>query len=208
MMYYRYLFFREDITPAEGIVYSELIYQSFSCMSEVYDEEGRFDDKSARAQIQDSIDLYGEARIVCCPINITKLADKVEMSLPTIRKTIQKFKRNGILKGNYIQCPLGLFDSKYFRIPKGTNLKGRQLVFYGYLLNLQTIYKGPVSDWAYKMRKDCGIAENYIYFLIHELSEKGWVKRLENNKLAVYKPKGESHDSPLKKTKTYPLQDT
>ena len=85
-----------------------------------------------------------------------------------------------------------MLQEGYLKIPKGTGAKGRQLIFYGFLLNRSEKYKGVIDTWAYRFKDLCGIDVDDAYFMIKQLKKKKLVERLEDGKLKINKPQNKT----------------
>lgn len=198
MVYFRYLFQNmEDLTPVEGLVYSELILHSLS-QNERCCVDGM-------VNIQLSIEELEHIRMrefKCsyntpyCPMKAATLMKHTELTFPTVQKTLTSLETKNYISDGWLLCPLQLIEDGYIKIPYKTNLKGRQLIFYAFLLDRAYSYGKVLDTWAYRFKELCDINEGNVYFLFNKLKEKHLVKRLEDGKLRIYTPeeiKREAH---------------
>ena len=180
MIYYRYLFKNmPELSVFDGIVYSELVYKSLMLMA-TFTEEGKINMSS----LIEDLDIWGPY-IDCCKINISKLAGSLESSRAAVRRSLNSLRENHLLVDQRLKCPTDLVRQKYLTLPKGTKLKGRQLVFLAYLINRSRPYRGTIDTWIYKLAQDCGISNYNAKALLHLLYERGFVERLSDRKLKI-----------------------
>lgn len=193
MVYYRYLFLHmEDLSPYEGIVYSELVFNSiisnphYRTGKLMYVDRAKYDVENLHILgWTEDIDYY--------PLKVKELVKMTEMSLPTIKKILISLEEKKYIDGKYIRCPFEMLKHGYVKIPLKTGLRGRQLIFYGLLLDRSRKYKGTIDTMAYKLGELCGIEnKNNVYFIINQIKEKGLVERTKSGKLLIKKPSKEN----------------
>jgi DNA-binding MarR family transcriptional regulator len=188
MVYFKYLFqHMEDLSPNEGLIYSELLLYSLTSNQAYKSGELLYID-----QVKDVVANYKllgwKESIDYYPLDIKELMRRTEMSFPTVRKAMDNLIEKGYIEGSDIRCPLDLLQKGYLKIPKGTKAKGKQLIFYGFLLNRSEKYKGIIDTWAYRFKELCGVDTDDAYFMIKQLKKKGLVERLEDGRLKINKP--------------------
>lgn len=189
MIYYRYLFLHEeDLSPNEGLIYSELLFCSLISNGDYRTGELLYIDAAKDLLEKYRLLNWGES-ITYFPLDVSTLMSRTEMTFPTVKKALAGLEEKGYIRGGDIKCPLALIEEGYLKIPKDTGLKGRQLVFYGYLLNKAARYNGIIDTWAYRFKELCGIDRDNVYFIIKQLKKKGLVERLEDGRLKINKPK-------------------
>lgn len=181
----------EDLSPNEGIVYSELLFYSLTSNQEFKTGELLYIDQ-AKKMLSDYKSMGWEETIYYCPLDEKTLMKRTEMSFPTVKKVLNNLHEKGYIHDGYISCPLALLQEGYLKIPKGTGAKGRQLIFYGFLLNRSEKYKGVIDTWAYRFKDLCGIDVDDAYFMIKQLKKKKLVERLEDGKLKINKPQNKT----------------
>lgn len=191
MVYFKYLFLNmEDLTPNEGLVYSELLFYSLSANQDYKNGKLVYFDA-----IEDALETYQqlgwEESILYFSLDIRELMKRTELTFPTVKKILTSLKTKGYVRDNYIRCSASLLQEGYLKIPKGTNVKGKQLIFYAYLLDRAKRYKGIIDTWAYRFKELCGIDADDVYFILQCLKKKGLVERLEDGRLKIYKPQKE-----------------
>ena len=176
----------EDLSPNEGIVYSELIFYSLSQNKDYKNGEFIYFEAA-----ENMLSLYQQLgwkeSFPYFPLGIKELMRRTEMTFPTIKKILCSLQTKGYLDENYIKCSVPLLQEGYLKIPKGTGVKGKQLVFYAYLLDRSKKYKGIIDTWAYRFKELCGIDADDVYFILQCLKKKGLVERMENGKLKINK---------------------
>ena len=202
MIYYRHLFHSEEkLSANEGILYSELIYRSL--LTDEFMFNGKFSPELAKGYLQHIEDKGRLPYIDMCPFNVSRLADRLEMSRPAINRNKEKLIKKRLLiprslsKGDYfILCPSKILDGGYINLPMETGLSGRQLVFYGCLLDRGQYHAHTVDTWAKRLGEIYGLNEENVFSLIRILKKAGYVERLPNGKLnVVAKQREESPDS-------------
>lgn len=186
MVYFKYLFqHMEDLSPVEGLVYSELLLNSLLVNPEF---------KSGALYCKTTVELYlaenfsWDSAVRYYSMKPKELTEKTELTYPTVRKTVMNLEEKGYIRGDQIRCPLAILNKGYIKIPYGTGLKGQQLIFYAFLLDRSYRHEHTVDTWAYRFKELCGISEDNVYFIVKQLKAKGLVQR-EKNKLVVLKPK-------------------
>jgi len=188
MVYYKYLFLHmEDLTPNEGLVYSELLLNSLVSNEDYKTGELLYIDKAKDELANFQLLQWGE-EVTYYELKVPILIKRTEMTFPTVKKALGELTRKEYIKGGYIKCPLNLLRDGYIKIPNGTGAKGRQLVFYGFLLDRSRRYKGIIDTWAYRFSELCGVDADDAYFMIQQLKKKGLVERLEDGRLQINKP--------------------
>lgn len=174
----------EDLTPNEGLIYSELLFHSLASNEEYRNGELLYVD-AAREVLTIYQQLKWEESIIYYPLSTKELMRKTEMTFPTVKKILDSLKIKEYIHNGYIKCPLALLEQGYIKIPKGTNVRGRQLIFYGFLLNKSKWYRGIIDTWAYRFKELCGVDADDAYFMIQCLKKKGLVERLEDGRLKI-----------------------
>lgn len=183
----------KELSPNEGLVYSALLSHSLM-ESESFLADGSFSIPLARNYVLDNdgfIDLY--------PLSTKQLMKRTELTFPSVKKIMKILEHKFIIGSGFIKCPVELLDKGHMNIPPETGLKGQQLIFYGYLIDLCRTHGGVTDRWASRMKDDCGLnSEDNVYFLIKQLKEKGFAERDSKGRLrAIIKIKQEeSPDSP------------
>lgn len=192
----------EDLTPVEGLVYSELILHSLAS-NENCCIDGMVSIERSLEEVKDirMREFKYDFETAYCPMKPAVLMEHTELTFPTVQKALASLKEKGYIREGWILCPLQLIEKGYIKIPYKTHLKGRQLIFYAFLLDRSYSYGGTLDTKAYRLEKLCDINENNVYALINRLKAHGLVKRLENGKLQIHTPgdikKGKpSADSP------------
>ena len=189
MVYLKYLFqHMEDLNHNEGLVYSELLLHSLTSNKQYLSGELLYID-AAKQDMENFRSLGMDEDIDYYPMNISVLMKNTEMTFPTIKKILSSLGEKGYVREHYIKCSLEIIKAGYIKIPYHTNLKGRQLIFYAFLLDRSHRHKGTIDTWAYRFKELCGIEESNVYFLINKLKKEGLVERLEDGKLKVTRPK-------------------
>lgn len=186
MIYYRALFdYKKGLSSSEGIVYSVLLSHSLLSYAEAFDTDGKFNIKNAKELIKDTSYSAGFEAIYYEKMSISKLAEKVEMTRPAVRKILADLKTKGAIKDGFIRCPLRILEKGFMKLPPKTKLKGSQLTFYALLLERSRRYNGTIDTWASRLAKLAGITKTNAQSIINILEKKGFLKRLENGKLLV-----------------------
>ena len=181
-IYYKHLFVaNEELSPNEGMVYSTLLLYSQIQNKDFY-SSGTFSISSVEACISE----YGD-RIPYYPMPVSSLMKNTEMTFPTIKRILVSLQEKGYINQQYIRCTLEIVQAGYIKMPYNTGLKGRQLIFYAFLLDRSHRHNGAVDTWAYRFKEFCGIEENNVYFLISKLKEEGLVERLDDGRLKINK---------------------
>lgn len=190
MVYFRYLFqHMEDLTPVEGLVYSELVLYSLAS-NENCCVDGMVSIERSLEEVKDirMREFKYDFETAYCSMKPAVLMEHTELTFPTVQKTLASLKEKGYIREGWILCPLQLIEKGYIKIPYKTHLKGRQLIFYAFLLDRSYPCKGTLDTWAYKFKELCGVNEGNVYFLINKLKEHGLVERLKDGKLQIYTP--------------------
>ena len=177
----------EDLTPDEGLIYSELLFNSLVSNKDYKTGELLYID-SAKEELENYQTLQWQETVTYYPLDVKDLMSKTEMTFPTVKKAISSLKTKGYICGGEIKCPLALLQEGYIKIPKNTGAKGRQLVFYGFLLARSRRYKCIIDTWAYRFKKLCGTDADDVYFMIQQLKKKGLVERLDDGRLKINRP--------------------
>ena len=189
MVYFKYLFqHMEDLSPNEGLVYSELLFHSLTSNSDFLTGELLYVD-AAKQVMRNYRDLGWNEDITYYPMNTKLLMKNTEMTFPTIKKILRSIEEKGYISESYIRCSLEIIQAGYIKIPHNTTLKGRQLIFYAFLLDRSYRHNSTVDTWAYRFKELCGVEEGNVYFLINKLKSLGLVERLEDGKLKINRPK-------------------
>lgn len=189
MVYFKYLFqHMEDLSPNEGLVYSELLFHSLTSNTQYLTGELLYID-AAKQAMRNYKDLGWDEDIAYFPMDVKTLIRYTELTFPTVKKVLTSLQEKGYIREGYIKCSLEILQAGYIKIPYSTNLKGRQLLFYAFLLDRSHGHKGTVDTWAYRFKSLCGIEEGNVYFLINKLKKEGLVERLDNGKLKINKPR-------------------
>lgn len=189
MVYFKYLFqHMEDLSPNEGLVYSELLLNSLASNRRYLTGELLYIE-AAREDVENYKVLGWEEEIDYYPVDTNSLMKATELSFPTVKKIMSCLQEKGYVSQHSIKCPLELLSAGYIKIPHGTRLKGRHLIFYAFLLDRSYKHDGTVDTWAYRFKELCGVEEGHVYNMINHLKAKGLVERLEDNKLKILKPR-------------------
>ena len=195
MKFYRHLFqHMKELTPNEGIVYSEILFHSLM-ETESYTADGQFSRELAVEGIMDD----GDGCITYQPLSEARLMKRTCMSYPTVQKAVRSLKSKLIIAGNRIKCPPELIERGYIEIPPDTSLRGRMLIFYGLLLDRSAPYGGITDTWAYRYEEICGVKKDNYYWLISQLQQRGFVERLEDGRLRIIKKEQASQHTPSDK---------
>lgn len=188
------------LTINEKIVYSFLVnyatmhqIDSWDNASEIMYGEKRLD----MGTIKDMIEEYS----YLCFQKITnkKISDKTGISLSTVSKTLIKFKTLEILdegKDRYneyyrITIPNRFIDKGFLVLPKNTELKGMQLIFWEFINERLKHYNANtgrldnlgIDSWASQIARDMGVKKKDIQNYIHILTKKKYLSRSKNGKL-------------------------
>lgn len=183
IVYYKYLFNNDNTLSAnEGIIYSTLLLHSL-VSNDGFSSKNAFCINAVKDYLSNN-----EEKIPYYPLSPKELMDKTEMTFPTVKKAVTILKTKGYIEEECIRCPIELLQKGYLKIPKGSRLKGRQLVFYGFLLDRSNRHGSTLDTWAYRFKNLCGVDTDDAYFMIHQLKNKGLLERLKNGKLKVNKP--------------------
>lgn len=188
MVYFKYLFqHMEDLSPNEGLVYSELLLNSLVSNRQYLTGELLYIDAAKEAMKNFKL-LGWDEDIEYYPMDTSLLMKRTELTFPTVKKILTSLQEKGYISQHYIRCSLEIINMGYIKIPYSTNLKGRQLIFYAFLLDRSRKHKGTIDTWAYRFKGLCGIEENNVYFLINRLKKEGLVERLDDGRLRISKP--------------------
>lgn len=189
MYYYKYLYQHgEDLSPNEGLIYSELLLHSLVSNRQFLTGELLYIDAAKEAMKNYRL-LGWDEDIEYYPMDTATLMKHTELTFHTVKKALSSLEEKGYIRQGYIKCSLEIVDAGYIKIPYKTGLKGRQLLFYALLLDRSHRYGGVIDTWAYRFKELCGIEEGHVYFLINKLKKVGLVERTEDGKLKIYKPK-------------------
>ena len=152
---------------------------------EHYDDRGKFDKSLVIYEVEDYKSLgIGEYILLDLP-RVKYISEYTELTPQNVRRIIKSLKEKRIIKGEYISCPLELLDEMYIEIPKGTGLKGSQLILYGYILHESKKYNGTYDKRAKGIAEKLGITATNVHSILSRLEQKGFAKRLPNGKLLV-----------------------
>lgn len=188
MVYFKYLFqHMEDLSPNEGIVYSELLLHSLTSNRNYLSGELLYID-AAKDEVGNFRLMEWTEEIDYFPMDNADIMKATELSFPTVKKIVESLQSKGYINGNYIKCPLEALKAGYVKIPNGTKLKGRHLVFYAFLLDRSYKHNGTVDTWAYRFEELCRIKEGHAYKMINHLKKEGLLERTEDGKLKILKP--------------------
>lgn len=188
MVYFKHLFLVEELSPNEGLVYSELLLHSLVSNRQYLTGELLYID-AARDAMKNFKTLGWDEDIEYYPMDVCSLMKNTELTFPTVKKALDSLREKGYIREHYIRCSLEIINGGYVKIPKKTGLKGRQLIFYAFLLDRSRGHSGTVDTWAYRFKDLCNVEEGNVYFLINKLKRKGLVERLDNGILKIYKPR-------------------
>lgn len=188
MVYYKYLFQHGgELSPNEGLVYSELLLNSLVSNQDFRTGELLYID--ATKEVMENYKLLGwNQDIDYYPMDVKVLMKHTELTFPTVKKALASLEVKGYIKQGEIRCSLDIINAGYVKIPYNTGLKGRQLLFYAFLLDRGHGHSSTVDTWAYRFRELCGIEEGYVYFMINKLKKEGLAERLEDGRLKINKP--------------------
>ena len=188
MVYYKYLFKHgEDLSPNEGLVYSELLLNSLVSNEQYRTGELLYID--AAKEVMKNYKLLGwNQDIDYYPMDVKTLMKHTELTFPTVTKVLGSLQNKGYISQGSIKCSLDIVDAGYIKIPYKTGLKGRQLLFYAFLLDRGKGHSGTVDTWAYRFKELCGIEEGHVYFMLNKLKKNGLVERLEDGRLKIFRP--------------------
>ena len=199
MIYYKYLFQHgEDLSPNEGLVYSELLLHSLVSNKQFLTGELLYLE-AAKQVMKNYKDLGWDQDIEYYPMDTATLMKHTELTFPTVKKAISSLEEKGYICRGYIRCSLEIVNAGYVKISYKTGLKGRQLLFYAFLLDRGKGHNGTIDTWAYRFKELCGINEGHVYKMINHLKKMGLVERLEDGTLRVYRSnkKGKPLQLPL-----------
>lgn len=189
MVYYKYLFLHMgDLTPNEGLVYSELLFHSLVSNKDYRTGDLLYIDKVKEDMINYQL-MRWEESVPYYSLSVRELMDRTELTFPTVKKAVASLESKEYIKNSYIMCPLDLLEGGYIKVLKNTELKGRQLIFYSYLVDRSRRYKGIIDTWAYRFKELCGVDTDDAYFMIKQLKKKGLLERLDDGRLKVNKPR-------------------
>lgn len=188
MVYYKYLFKHGgDLSPSEGLVYSELLLNSLVSNQQFLTGELLCVDAAKEAM--DNYRLLGwNQDINYYPMDTRTLMRHTELTFPTVKRALASLQEKGYIGQGSIRCSLDVINAGYVKIPYNTGLKGRQLIFYAFLLDRGHGHAGTIDTWAYRFKELCGVEEGNVYFLINKLKKAGLVERLDDGRLKVFKP--------------------
>lgn len=178
----------EDLDPNEGIIYSELLFHSLTSNTEFLTGELLYID-AAKQLVENYKYMQWKEEIDYYPLDVKTLMSRTDMTFPTVKKILRNLEDKEYIRKGCIRCPYDLLQEGYIKLPKGTGAKGRQLVFYGLLLDRSKQFNGTVDTWAYKLMELSGTTKDNVYFLIKQLKAKGLVERLKDGRLKINKPK-------------------
>ena len=188
MVYFKHLFLVRDLSPSEGLVYSELLLHSLVSNRQYLTGELLYID-AAKEAMRNFKMLGWDEDIEYYPMDVGSLMKNTELTFPTVKRALAGLVEKRYIGDHYIRCSLEIVNSGYIKIPKNTGLKGRQLIFYAFLLDRSHRHNGTVDTWAYRFKDLCGIEEGNVYFLINKLKGKGLVERLGDGTLRIYGPR-------------------
>lgn len=185
MIYFKYLLLSMgDLSPNDGIIYSELVFNSLTSNS-VYMTGELLYIEAAKEETARQESNGGIGKILFYPLGVRELMQRTDMTFPTVKKSLAYLERSGYIMDDYLRCPFDLLNGGYIKLPERTGLKGRQLVFYSYLLSKAKKYGGIIDTWAYRLGEVCGISKDNVYFVIKELKRKDLVARLSDGRLKI-----------------------
>lgn len=184
IVYFRYLFkCTDELSPVEGLVYSVLLFNSMVSNGE-FARNGTLCIDKVKTYIAATNCEY----INYSPMKAIDLMNKTELTFPTVKRALSSLHEKGFIDECRIKCSHEMLNGGYMKIPYGTNLKGRQLFFYSFLLDRSYKHNNTIDTWAYRYKDLCGIDSDNAYFIINQLKNKGLVERLGNGALKIYNP--------------------
>lgn len=175
MVYYRELLNDERLTANEGILYSTLI-GNLVTSQDAYSEIGKLRYTRAKNEIQEYHDKTYTSYVSMITPSTNSLIKATEMSKPTVIKTLESLRQKRYIHNGNLRCPMKILNAGYFKLPKGTKLKGNQLIFYGFLLDRGKPYNNTVDTWTSELAKLLHTSEDNIDKLVSILQQKGFIK--------------------------------
>ena len=176
----------------EKLVYSALVSNSIR-NNEDFMEDGVLDSEYLRDYLCLEANGAGYSRLNLIMPPILGLSEELNMSRNTVKEILKKFKREDIrvIQNNRIVCHKDLFDSGYMELPNNLGIRGRLLVFYGFLEDRSRLHGGTIDTWASRLEELLGISKEKIYDMLYKLHKKGLVQRLADGRLKVKPINGE-----------------
>ena len=146
MIYFKYLFHNlKDLSPNEGIVFSELLFHSLVSnpdykSGEVFNIELAKDEMSRYKELQwvEDVRYYS--------MDYSKIMQHTEMSFPTVKKILKSLHNKNLINAYHIICPYDLLNEGYIKIGTKKQLTELGIVSGGFLkktkVNYDAIKKG------------------------------------------------------------------
>lgn len=189
MIYFKYLFHNlKDLSPNEGIVFSELLFHSLVSNPD-YKSGELFNIELAKDEMRRYKELQWVEYIRYYSMDYPKIMQHTEMSFPTVKKLVKSLHDKSYIGTHTISCPYNLLVGGYIKVPYNTDLKGRELLLYSLLVDRTYQHGHTVDTWAYKLAELCGIQEGHVYKIINHLKRHHLLERQEDGRLRVFKPR-------------------
>ncbi len=183
-----------NLTVNEKIVYSFLVNYGTMHQIDSWDKSSERDwdrKKLDMSVIKNCIDEYSYLKFR--KITNKKISEKTGISLRTVSTILNKFKKIDILnkeEEDYykIEVPKGFIDKGFLNLPKNTDLKGMQLVFWAFINERLIHYNEKrslfnntkIDTWASRLAMDMGVKKKDIQNYIHSLTQKNYLQRTNN----------------------------
>lgn len=203
-MYYRSFLneYREwyGLSTNEQIVYSILLNKAI-LHQEVFDFKGELSQEMVKDRFEDE-DYFEMPKM-----SLSKISEKSGISLRTLKGEngiIAQLRKRDLLDYDYnnhlysgetmwVKSEYGVFKNGYMTLPIKTGLKGKQLVFWAFMLerlkhynkkltsrkgyNYEYMYNNKMYVCATKLAADFGVSTKDIHNLIHQLTARNFLKR-------------------------------
>lgn len=183
-----------DLSPAEKIVYSFIVYHSICDMDCAFDKElGTFDEKAVRETI------WNENRIISLPMKffndgkfcvVTLISKSTNISIGKVSEAIKSLSSKGLLDldNGYVFVTAYIHISNYFKLHREKNkrLRGELLIFYSWLVYLTRNNNGIIYTTQKKLSQmyHCNRVESIQSFFAR-LKELHLLVKDENDKYKV-----------------------
>lgn len=184
----------------EKIVYSFLVNYATMHQKESWDKSSKSENDGKKLNIdiiKESIE--NNSFLVFRKITNKKVSERTNISLRTVSTILNRLKDLAILSEQddcyKIVIPKGLIDKGFLDLPKKTELKGMQLVFWAFVnerlehYNVRT--KMPrnilLDTWASRLAMDMGVKKKDVQNYIHCLSKRNYLGRSGGGKLVINK---------------------
>lgn len=200
VVYFRQILFdcvTKQWTAAQQIVYSHLLSQSVIQLGNVFENKKVKGEKVKHIDyvsvIEDFRDEYG--RIELCKFSMKGLSKSLNFSRQTIYNCLELIRLSAYIDDDGIYFPKEMLNNGYFELQMKSGLTKELLIFYSWLVERSRDYGGYVDAYSDRIAELYGVESMYVRQMIHRLSEKGWVKRIKDErknrygKLLIIKPK-------------------